>query len=221
MSSTQQTSQSDWVEAPAIDTRVHKKSGALIRISTGKAIPTFRSKINGTVIAVLPKNEGQAGLGKGKFQQVGRVVLAVLQAGSPFKPREGFALPSDGNKWNIQPANLRWVTHKRAAYTKIMANEVVPKMDALGVLSLRDVVSRLAKEDLADYDAIGSVFGISGPTVNSIVLNKSWYFIHEFIKEVTATVSDHKFNKAKEAAMEFADYDKELATYMASYESVK
>lgn len=220
MNSTQ-TSRSDWVDAEAIDTRVHMKSGALVRMSTGKAIPTQRHKINGSIIAVLPRNTGQPGLGKGRFQQVGRVILAVAQKGSPFKNiREGFVVPSDGNKWNIQPANLRWISRKENSYTKVMTNEVSPKMDPLGVSSLRYVVGQLAAESITDYDAIGSVYGISGTTVDSIVRNRSWYFIHEFIKEVTTKISDHKINRAREAALEYADYDAELATYMASYEPV-
>jgi hypothetical protein len=216
-----QKSLGDWVDAPLIDTKVNVKSGALIRISTGKALPVFRNTVNGSMVVVLPYNRGQDGIGKGRAHQLGRVILAVLQEGSPFKsPRQGFAVPKDGNKWNIQPSNLKWIGRAEFIQERIMAGDFPLKLNGYAVLTMKDVVTQLAKKDISDYDAIGSTFGVSGATVASVMANRSWAYVNKYIKGVTSKATDYKINRAIEAVAAYTDYDNELDTYLKGYETV-
>jgi hypothetical protein len=216
-----QKSYGDWIEAPKIGVKVHVKDGAILNLATGKAVPTFRNKqVGGTISVVLPKNDGdQPGLGKGRFQQIGRVVLAVIQKGSPgANPRKIYAVPKDGHKWNIAPHNLEWVTISDRTQRRIVEGGL-RKLDAYTVLTLKDVVTRLAKENIKDYDAIGSVFGIGASHVNNIMTGKSWWYVNKFIKEITSSASNSRLYRAREAAAEFAVYDTELTNYLVSYET--
>jgi hypothetical protein len=217
-----QSSPGDWVSVKDIDTKLHVKSGALLQISTGKALPVHRNRINGSMVVVLPRaGSGQPGLGNGRLHQIGRVILAIMQEGSPFKnPRQGFAVPKDGNKWNIQPSNLKWISRAEFIHERIMAGDFPLKLNGYTVLTMKDVVAQLAKKSIDDYDAIGSTFGVSGATVASVMANKSWSYVKNYIKGVTPLAVDYKINKAIEAVAAYTDYDNELATYLKEYETV-
>ena len=215
---------SDWVEAPAIGVKVNSRTGAIVSLTTNRSIPVYRNKVNGTILGYVPRNSGQAGLGKGRIHQLGRIILSVLNAveeRSPLaNPRRSLVVPKDGNKWNIIPSNLEWVRTSEFMHRKIMMKDFPLKLDGYTVLTLREVMRKLDDEKIYDYDAVGSVFGVGGSTVCSVVRHRSWAFVDKFIKEITPVGVNFKINKAREAVEDYSECDQELINYMTLKGSV-
>ena len=192
---------------------VHSRDGAVL--VDGKPVRTYRNKKTGTIFAYIPKNKE---LGRpGTVTGLGRLILSTVH-GIPFRNhRSGFVIPKDGNKWNIQVDNLAWIRFSEFAQDRVIRGEGSPKLNVISALSLRDVVNRMRRRGVKDYDAIGSAFGVSGTSAYNVFTRKSWGYANKYVQTVGIRASGYDLNKAREAVSLYADYDQELANYMASY----